>query len=208
MMVPILTFLFGGTAGFALGRGFSLKKEREMQEEQERLRRQGAQRPAPLPPSDADDAGAHPLATGGPSPLPQDPYRAPLPDAIIHLPVDEEDFEQLKAAICTCYLAVKEEKGPDHLVTAAELRDCLLEAIYPDFAWPPVPGDAVQAQLMWMIADHEARKALAAGELDRCPRPTRLAGTAAGGGDGGGQGGGNGGNGGGGGLGGFNVAGS
>ena len=82
----------------------------------------------------------------------------PDPAAVINTPVDAEDFAQMHEAFCVCYRALMDDAGK--APTADELRDCFLKAIYPDFVWPPVPGDPSSAQLMWMIANHEAKKLL------------------------------------------------
>jgi len=83
--------------------------------------------------------------------------RPPQPNAVIPLPQDTEDFEVLTDAVIDC-LAVLMQRGVP--VTKAALRDCILDSIYPDFPWPPVPGDAPSAGLMFLIADHESGKAL------------------------------------------------
>ena len=99
-MIGVITFILGGVAGFAFGRGRSIVREREIEEE---LARRS------LPP-----------ATDQSSALPQDAYRPPDTTAIINLPVDAEDFDQLSEAICTCFAAVKEDKAAGEAVTAAD----------------------------------------------------------------------------------------
>ena len=149
MIAPWLLLL--GTAGAAGVGGWALARMRgSMKEEQ--LRRQ------------VEEGHRKALAAGGstgqgvPTPLPQQRYREPDPAAVINVPVDAEDFRQMADAFCVCYGALHDDlkKPPD----VEQLRDCFLSAIYPDFQWPPVPGDPETAQLMWMIADHEARKLL------------------------------------------------
>lgn len=93
-----------------------------------------------------------------PTPLPQEGYREPDPAAMINTPIDAEDFRQMQEAFCICYRALLKDGGKPP--SMERLRDCFLTAIYPDFTWPPVPGDPATAQLMWMIANHEARKLL------------------------------------------------
>lgn len=143
MIVPFLVALgLGGVGGYAVARGRSAAREED-------LRRQAAR--AALPPA----ASSGPV----PTPMPQEQYRAPDPAAVINVPVDAEDFQQMAEAFCVCYRALEKEHGSAPGV--GELRDCFLDAIYPDFQWPPVPGDPASAHLMWMIADHEARKIVA-----------------------------------------------
>jgi hypothetical protein len=105
-----------------------------------------------------------------PTPLPQEAYRAPDPAAVINTPTDAEDFGQMKEAFCVCYQALVEDEGKPP--SQERLCDCFLGAIYPDFAWPPVPGDPAAAQLMWLIANHEARKLLT--EPTPCTPPIHL----------------------------------
>lgn len=138
MIVPFLTFVLGGGLGLWAGRKAATQAQAQQQQA--------------LPP------GAE-AAAAGPAALPSAPYRAPDVTAVINLPVDAEDFAQLRAAVCACL----DDLRARHMghVTSDDLRDCLLEAIYGDFQWPPVPGDPPGASMMWMIADHEARRALA-----------------------------------------------
>jgi hypothetical protein len=156
MIIPFLTFLVGGGIGFAAGHATS-NKEAKAELEELRRRLQIAQ------------------GNGTPIPalLPGDEYREPDRTAVINLPIDAEDFKQLHEAMCECLRALKSDKAEGEKVTDAELRDCLLEAIYPDFTWPPVPGDPSAAHLMWLVADHEARKTLA--DPSACP-PVMLGG--------------------------------
>jgi hypothetical protein len=150
LVTPWLILL--GTAGLAGAGGWAYARARGSVKE-EQLRRQ------------IEEGKRKALAAGGssgqgvPTPLPQQQYREPDPGAVINVPVDAEDFRQMQDAFCVCYRALREDLGK--LPTVEQLRDCFLGAIYPDFHWPPVPGDPETAQLMWMIADHEARKLLA-----------------------------------------------
>lgn len=146
MIVPILVAIgLGGTTGYVVGR---LKRGRTVKTTRA------------LPPA------SQPPAPGAvPSPLPQESYRRADPAAVINVPIDAEDFRQMAEAFCVCFHELRHEHGRDPAVS--ELRDCFLVAIYPDFQWPPVPGDPSTAQLMWMIADHEARKILA--DPSGCP---------------------------------------
>lgn len=145
--------VLGGAGVYAWARGRATLREDE-------LRRRLAAKPKALPPA----GGGGPV----PTPLPQDQYRPPDPQAVINVPVDAEDFAQLAEAFCVCYAELKAESGAAPSV--GELRDCFLQALYPDFQWPPVPGDPASAHLMWMIADHEARKIVA--DPSACGPPT------------------------------------
>jgi len=180
MIIPLLSLLMGSVGGFLFGRGRSLDKEQQAEEERKRLEAelaalQSGGGPRPLPPMPRPQQGdiIWPINQGdglgaGQGPLPTDQYRPPDRTAVIKLPVDDEDFEQLGDAICTCYRALEKEHGGK--VTHAQLRDCMLQAIYPDFEWPPVPGDPTEAALMWAIADFEARRLLFGSDLERCPK--------------------------------------
>lgn len=137
MILPILALAFGSVGGFALGRGISILRE-DKREQQKAL---------------------PPARSQVPTPMPQDAYRSPDPTAVINAPIDAEDFRQMAEAFCVCHRELSREHG--RAPTVDELRDCFLGAIYPDFQWPPVPGDPASAQLMWLVADHEARKVIA-----------------------------------------------
>jgi hypothetical protein len=145
MIIPLLIGLgVGGVGAYAVTKGRCAVRQIELE------RRLKAAATKALGP-----------AAGGtvPTPIPQDPYRPPDAGAVINVPVDTEDFAQLAEAFCVCFTELKAESGADP--SLAELRECFLQALYPDFQWPPVPGDPATAHLMWMIADHEARKLLA-----------------------------------------------
>lgn len=144
MIIPLLFGLgLGGAGCYAITRRISTLREDE-------LRRRLEEKQKALPPSPSGPV---------PTPLPQDQYRPPDAQAVINVPVDAEDFAQLAEAFRVCHEELAAENGA--APTVNELRDCFLQALYPDFQWPPVPGDPASAHLMWMIADHEARKIVA-----------------------------------------------
>lgn len=145
MIVPFITFVVGGGLGFVVGRSVENKEVKaELVELRRRLEIAQGRSSTPVP-----------------ALIPSNEYRDPDREAVINLPVDKEDFTQLHEAMCSCVAALRAEKDEGQTISADELRDCLLEAIYPDFTWPPVPGDPSSAHLMWLVADHEARKTLA-----------------------------------------------
>lgn len=155
MIVPLLTLVLGGGVGYLVGRKGATTDSRASK--------------ALAPAQDTIPA---------PVSAPREAYRPPDRAAVINLPYDAEDFEQLRAAVCEGF---KDLAASGHQVTSDALRDWVLIAIYPDFQWPPVPGDPSEALMMWMIADHEARRALAAPL--QCGVPARaIAGPKAGGG--------------------------
>lgn len=147
MITALVSLLLGSVGGYAVGRGQKIAGEadrkRELAELREKLERLA------LPSGQV------------PSPLPLEPYREPDTSAVINIPVDADDFAQLSEAMCACLAALHEEAAEDAPVGPEALRDCLLDAVYPDFQWPPVPGDPSGAHLMWLVADYEARKTLA-----------------------------------------------
>jgi len=161
MIGSIIAITLGSAGGFALGRGWSM--ERERQEAEARKRAEDALAAAR---AQAESAARRPP----PSPMPSVQYRAPDQTAVIPLPQDAEDFAVLTDAVCACLHALQEDAAQGGEPVGHEsLRDCVLEAIYPDFVWPPVPGDPPEATMMYLIADHEARKAIA--DPSRCPAP-------------------------------------
>ncbi len=97
-------------------------------------------------------------------------------DEQVTLPEDREDFERLNEAVCVC-LGALVDRGDLAPVPPEVLRDCVLEAIFPDFPWPPVAGDVPQAEVLWRIVDHEARRATHL--RGTCPAPSSGPGSSA-----------------------------
>lgn len=157
MIGSFLTFVLGGGLGFAVGKGLAAKKNEEQEAEVKELKRLVA----------AANARSGPM----PAILPASSYREPDRSAIINLPVDREDFDQLHEAVCACALALRAELAAGNVITSEDLSACVLEAIYPDFVWPPVPGDPSEAHLLKLIVDHESRKTLADPSI--CPDTRR-----------------------------------
>lgn len=150
-MIPaVVSLVLGAVGGAAFAKARSIKREAELKEERDDLQRRLAkvERAPALPPS----AGALTIPA-------QVGYRDPDRAANITLPEDAEDFAMLEEAVTQCLeslLQAGEEPSEE------SLRDCVLQSIYPDFQWPPVPGDPDAARVLWLIVAHEARKELAA----------------------------------------------
>lgn len=152
MIGTIIAAVAIAVGGYAVGRTRSLQREEELRAQVMQARHRSL--PKILP------AGRAPVATF------LEAHRNPAPTSIVALPVDREDFELLTEAVCECLAALVANRTEGKTVAAGELRDALLHAIYPDFAWPPVPGDHSSALLMWTVADYESRRVLA---LASCP---------------------------------------
>ena len=150
-MIPaVVSLVLGVAGGAAFVKARSIRREEELKEERDELARRVAQ---------AELAPALPASAGALSIPAQASYRKPDRSANITLPEDAEDFAMLEEAVSKC-LGALVEGGED--VSEETLRDCVLQSIYPDFVWPPVPGDPDAARVLWLIVAHESRKELAA----------------------------------------------
>lgn len=84
--------------------------------------------------------------------------RVPRPDFRVHLPDSESDFAALAELICDC---AKEADAQGELPFdefVRTTRDCVMQALYPGFEWPPVPGDHPTVQHLWLIVTYEVQK--------------------------------------------------
>lgn len=150
-MIPVIVSLvLGAAGGAAFARARSIQREEQLRDERDEL----ALRVAKL-----ERAPALPPAAGALTIPAQVSYREPDRSAVLTLPEDAEDFAMLEEAVSACLeeaVAMGEEPSEE------SLRDCVLTALFPDFQWPPVPGDPESARVLWLIVAHEARKELAA----------------------------------------------
>lgn len=145
-----------GVVGFVIGRQRAAARERELQskldaETQSQTRALSPGRPPSIP--SIIEPGTEPLEALA-------PYREPVQTAVL-LPSDADDYAQLHEALCVCLAQLRQATAAGTDPTTQELRKCLLDTVYPDFPWPPVPRDDSSARYLWLIAGHEAAKVLA-----------------------------------------------
>lgn len=92
--------------------------------------------------------------------------RLPRPDFRVHLPATPEDYDILDAVICECASQVQAEfpqmQGEQFLIT---VRNCVLTELYPNFEWPPVPGDHPTVPQLWTIVSYEIGRSATEGTL-------------------------------------------
>ena len=150
-MIPaVVSLVLGAVGGAAFAKARAIKREAELKDERDELQRRLAT---------VERAPALPPGSGALSIPAQTAYRQPDRAANITLPEDAEDFAMLEEAVTQCLESLVEAgENPSE----ESLRDCVLQSIYPDFQWPPVPGDPDAARVLWLIVAHEARKELAA----------------------------------------------
>jgi hypothetical protein len=84
--------------------------------------------------------------------------RLPKPDFMMHLPDSETDYATLGTVICECATL---HPDPDPEI----LRNCVLSELYPDFPWPPIPGDHPTVAQLWTIVDYQVTRSAAEGTL-------------------------------------------
>jgi hypothetical protein len=92
--------------------------------------------------------------------------RLPQPDFMVHLPNSAHDYATLDTVICECSTMVTPGLEGDELVVA--VRDCVLSELYPDFGWPPIPGDHPTVEQLRTIIHYQVERSAAEGAL--CPQ--------------------------------------
>lgn len=92
--------------------------------------------------------------------------RLPRPDFRVHLPNSPDDYDTLDEVICECATTVKADE-PDIELGALmnAVRDCTLGVLYPDFQWPPIPGDHPTVEQLWIIVSYEVSRSANEGTL-------------------------------------------
>jgi hypothetical protein len=148
MIGTVVGVVLGVVGGAAFARARGLERELELQAKASELEERIRDMEAP----------ALPARVGALAPPPPSGYREPDLTAYIVLPEDAEDYAMLEEAVASCLESLL---GMDDAVSEQQLRDCVLQSIYPDFTWPPVAGDPEQARILWLIVGHEARRAIA-----------------------------------------------
>lgn len=82
--------------------------------------------------------------------------RLPKPDFAVTLPVTVEHFGLLDEAVCQCAQSVQQTSpGLELNEFIHAVRDCVAQMLYPDFPWPPVPGDHPSVAQLWTILTYE-----------------------------------------------------
>lgn len=98
--------------------------------------------------------------------------RLPDPSYAVELAVTDDQFEILDELVCECGDAVAQ--GADETDTldglTRDLQNCMARELYPDFPWPPIPGDHPSAQQLYAELGLLARRAVVTGEI--CPEST------------------------------------
>lgn len=82
--------------------------------------------------------------------------RLPKPDFAMELPTTIEHFGMLDETICSCAESVQQDQPELELNDFVQaVRDCVAQLIYPDFPWPPIPGDHPSVSHLWTILTYE-----------------------------------------------------
>lgn len=92
--------------------------------------------------------------------------RLPKPDFAMQLPLTVEHFGTLDETICGCAEFIQQNQPGLELNDFVEaVRDCVAKAIYPDFPWPPIPGDHPSVSYLWTILTYEVGRGAVEGTL-------------------------------------------
>ena len=102
----------------------------------------------------------------------EDPsIRLPDPSYAVEVASNSEKFGVLEELVCECgapiVQAATETVTIDELTT--KIQDCIAAQLYPDFPWPPIPGDHPSVSQLYVELGYIARRALITTEI--CPRP-------------------------------------
>lgn len=93
-------------------------------------------------------------------------FRLPKPGFRMHLPTTPEDYDIIDEKICECASQVAiEQPGLEGEAQLVAIRDCVVAQLYPDFEWPPVPGDHPSVEQLWTIISYEVGRSAAEGTL-------------------------------------------
>ena len=102
----------------------------------------------------------------------EDPsIRLPDPSYAVEVAADENQFAILEDLVCECGAPIIQ--AADEAATIEELttkiQSCMAAQLYPDFPWPPIPGDHPSAAQLYAELGFLARRALITTEI--CPPP-------------------------------------
>ncbi len=94
--------------------------------------------------------------------------RLPDPSYAVELPSTAEQFATLDELVCECgHLATPQAVATDEELVVTGVRDCVLAKLYPDFPWPPIPGDHPTVARLFSEVEVIARRAVAEDRV--CP---------------------------------------
>lgn len=98
--------------------------------------------------------------------------RVPRPDFVMTIPRTEVELDTIDAHLCECVSGVDLDAAPDSLVSSLQM--CLATRLYPDFPWPPAPGDHESAMQLWLLLEYRIRSLANTSDLVRlcAPKPS------------------------------------
>lgn len=97
--------------------------------------------------------------------------RRPEPGYAMEIPETEEQFNLLDELVCECGAPVVDAAKDEDTVfsVVSKIQSCMARELYPDFPWPPIPGDHPTVSQLYAELSVIARRSLAIAEI--CPRP-------------------------------------
>lgn len=94
--------------------------------------------------------------------------RLPDPSYAVELPGTADQFQTLDEIVCECGQTVTAQQVvADEEAVVTSIRDCVLAKLYPDFDWPPIPGDHPSVSRLFAEVEVISRRAVAEDAI--CP---------------------------------------
>ncbi|MCH9637719.1 MAG: hypothetical protein K0U16_07230 [Gammaproteobacteria bacterium] len=100
--------------------------------------------------------------------------RFPQPSFAVEVAYDPEQFQILDELVCECAAPIVEQAAPNDTLddVVPKIQECMAKELYPDFPWPPVPGDHPTVSMLWSELALLARRAIVTQTI--CEKENRL----------------------------------
>jgi hypothetical protein len=97
--------------------------------------------------------------------------RVPKPYYVMTIPRTKEELDTVDKFLCECVNNV--DLDAPSLTLIEDMQLCLASKLYPDFPWPPAPGDHESAMQLWLVLEYRIRSLVNNGDLVRLclPKP-------------------------------------
>lgn len=95
--------------------------------------------------------------------------RLPDPSFAMEVPYTDDQFAILDELICECGAPIVASASPDATLdeVGSAIQACVANELYPQFPWPPIPGDHPSASQLYVELGVLARRAVANARI--CP---------------------------------------
>lgn len=97
--------------------------------------------------------------------------RVPMPFFVATIPRTKDELDTVDKFLCMCVRQADLNSAPEQMV--ADLQFCLAGKLYPEFPWPPAPGDHESVGQLWLLLEYRIRSLANTGDLVRLclPKP-------------------------------------